>query len=87
VAAGLGVGFCGFTVTFDAVGLGLVDGRAAAATFRVEAFFVIAFPGFFAALFGFFEGICSLRLQTRERAIIPTHLDLYRPSGLYFHRL
>jgi hypothetical protein len=60
-AAGLGTGLCCFTVTFDVavVGLRLGGGRAAflaTATLRV-AFFGIAFPGFFAALFGFFEGI------------------------------
>jgi hypothetical protein len=83
-AATLGDGLCGFTVTFDVIGFGLGDGRVAflatAATLRGTAFFGIAFPGFFAALFGFFEGICSLRLQTRERAIIPTRTALYRPS-------
>jgi hypothetical protein len=42
-------------MTFDPVGLEL--GRAAAATLRVAGFFGIAFPGFFAALLGFFEGI------------------------------
>jgi hypothetical protein len=38
----------------------------ATATLRA-AFLGVAFPGFFAALLGFFEGICSLRLQ-RESA-------------------
>jgi hypothetical protein len=83
-ATDLGAGLCGFTVTFDAavVGLGLGGGRAAflaTATLRV-AFFGIAFAGFLATLFGFFEGICSLRHLTKERAIIPTHGRLYRPS-------
>jgi hypothetical protein len=67
------------------VGLGLEGGRGAflaTATLRV-AFFGIAFPGFLAALFGFFEGICSLRLLTKERAIIPTRGALYRPPKLH----
>jgi hypothetical protein len=84
-AADLGVGLCGFTVTFDVtvVGFGLDGGRAAflaTATLRA-AFFGIALPGFLATLFDFFEGICSLRLLTKERAIIPTHDGLYRACG------
>jgi hypothetical protein len=83
-AAGLGADFCGFTGTFElaVVGLRVGGGRAAflaTATLRV-AFLGIAFPGRLAALFGFFEGICRLRLLTKERAIIPTHCGLYRPS-------
>jgi hypothetical protein len=58
-AAALGDGLCGFTVTFDVMGLGLGGGRVAflATAALRTAFFGIAFPGFFAALFGFFEGI------------------------------
>jgi hypothetical protein len=58
--AALGTGFWGFTVTFDvAMGVGLAGGRAAffaADTFNLT-FPGFAFPGFLAALFGFFEGI------------------------------
>jgi hypothetical protein len=80
-AAALGGDLFDFTVTFDTGGLGLGEGRVAflATAALRTAFLGIAFPGFFAALFGFFEGIFSLRLQTRERAIIPTLIALYRP--------
>jgi hypothetical protein len=71
---GLGVGLWGFTVTFD---IWPGDARAAflatAVLLRTAAFFGIAFPGFFAALLAFFEGIRCLRLQ-RESA------RLYRRS-------
>jgi hypothetical protein len=55
----LGAGFCGFTGTFDVVGFGLGGGRVAFLATAVlrTAFLGIAFPGFLAALFGFFEGI------------------------------
>jgi hypothetical protein len=61
LGTGLGTGLFGFTVTFDVavVGLELEGGRAVfltAATLWV-AFLDVAFPGFLAALFGFFEGI------------------------------
>jgi hypothetical protein len=77
------MGLCGFTVTFDGAGVGLAlgggrDAFLATATLRV-AFFGIALTGFLAALFGFFEGILSLRHLTKERAIIPTQCGLYRP--------
>jgi hypothetical protein len=55
----LDAGFCGFTGTFDVMGLGLGGGRTgflATAVLRT-AFLGIAFPGFLAALIGFFEGI------------------------------
>jgi hypothetical protein len=54
----LGAGF-GFTGTFDVMGLGLDGGRVAFLATAVlrTAFLVIAFPGFLAALIGFFEGI------------------------------
>ena len=67
---GFVVGLCGFTVTFD-VCFKPGDARAAflatTAVLRTAAFFGIAFPGFFAALLAFFEGIWCLRLQ-RESA-------------------
>jgi quinol-cytochrome oxidoreductase complex cytochrome b subunit len=55
----LGAGFCGFTGTFDVMGFGLGGGRVAflATTVLRTAFLGIAFPGFLAALIGFFEGI------------------------------
>jgi hypothetical protein len=62
-AAGFAVGalggFCGFTGTFDVMGLGLGGGRVAFLATAVlrTAFLGIAFPGFLAALIGFFEGI------------------------------
>jgi hypothetical protein len=72
-----------FTVTFGVaiLGVGLCCGRTAffgADTF-VLAFPGLAFPGFFTAFVGFFEGIYRLRLFTKERAIIPTPTGLYRP--------
>jgi hypothetical protein len=67
---GFVVGLWGFTVTFD-VCFKPGDARAAflatTAVLRTAAFFGIAFPGFFAALLAFFEGIWCLRLQ-RESA-------------------
>jgi hypothetical protein len=55
----LDAGFCGFTGTFDDVGLWLGGGRVAflATTVLRTAFLGIALPGFLAALIGFFEGI------------------------------
>jgi hypothetical protein len=55
----LDTGFCGFTGTFDVVGLGLGGGRIAflATAALRTAFLGIALPGFLAALIGFFEGI------------------------------
>src|SRR6202035_3739155 len=66
LAMGLGAGLFGFTVTFDVAGddVGLAGGRTAfflGAAALCAAFFGIALPGRLAALFGFFEGICSLR--------------------------
>jgi hypothetical protein len=58
-AGALIAGFCGFTGTFDVRSLGLGGGRVAFLATAVlrTAFFGIAFPGFLAALIGFFEGI------------------------------
>lgn len=58
-AGALGAGFCGFTGTFDVMGFGLGGGRVAflATAALRTAFLGIAFPGFLAALIGFFEGI------------------------------
>jgi len=82
-SADLAAGLCDFTDPLDVadVALALAEDRAALAeaTLRV-AFFGPAFPGFLAVLIGFFEGICSFRLLSRERAIIPTQCRLYRPS-------
>jgi len=79
----LGMGLLGFTGTFDvAMGVGLAGGRApffGAVAFDFT-FPGVAFPGFLAALFGFFEGIYRLRLFMKERAIIPTPEDVYRLS-------
>ncbi|MGO9036503.1 MAG: hypothetical protein ACLPQI_13260 [Steroidobacteraceae bacterium] len=83
LAAGLGAGLWGFSDALDVAdaALAIAEGRAALAetTLRV-AFFGLTFPGFLAALIGFFEGICCFRLLSRERAIIPTQSRLYRPS-------
>jgi hypothetical protein len=61
LGTGLGAGLFGFTVTFDVavVGLELEGGRAVFLTTATlwVAFLSVAFPGFLAALFGFFEGI------------------------------
>jgi hypothetical protein len=55
----LDAGFCGFTGTFDVMGFGLGGGRVAFLATAVlrTAFLDGAFPGFLAALIGFFEGI------------------------------
>jgi hypothetical protein len=79
----LGADLLAFTVTFDVaiLGVGLCCCRAAflgADTFGLT-FPGFAFPGFFTAFVGFFEGIYRLRLFTKERAIIPTPIGLYRP--------
>jgi PPE-repeat protein len=84
-AATLGLGLLDFTVTFGvAMGMGLAGGLATfflGAAALVAAFLGVAFPGRFAALLGFFEGIVVFRLLTKERAIIPTQSALYRPKG------
>ena len=79
----LAAGLCDFGDALDVadVALALAGDRAALAEAALRvAFFGLAGPGFFAALIGFFEGICSFRLLSRERAIIPTQCRLYRPS-------
>jgi len=75
----------GFTGTFDVTVMGGCLGCDFAAFFGTAEprlpFAGVAFPGFFAAFFGFFVGIYRFRLFTKERAIIPTPSGLYRPSA------
>jgi len=85
-AVDLGPGLLGFTVTFDVAIMGACLGCGRAAFFLMAAllraaFPALAFPGFLAALLGFFEGIYGLRLFTKERAIIPARTGLYRLSA------
>jgi hypothetical protein len=82
-SADFAAGLCDFTDGLDvpAVARAFAEGRSALAEAILRvAFFGLAFAGVLAVLFGFFEGICSFRLLTKERAIIPTQGRLYRPS-------
>ncbi|HTB28026.1 MAG TPA: hypothetical protein VK715_03650 [Steroidobacteraceae bacterium] len=85
-AGALGAGFCGFTGTFDVMGFGLGGGRVAflATAALRTAFLGIAFPGFLAALIGFFEGIWVSASKERARDYTDALLPVQGGNGSSF---